>query len=88
MLAGGIQASTATRAAGDGGQLSNRKQSARTRASQEDAPATCVRVIVPAGIALHIGPNKSEREPTSGRSKHYGPGHRVPAFRGIERKFS
>jgi hypothetical protein len=52
------------------------------------ASDVCSRHIVPAGNALRIGPSKSEREPTSGRSKHCGRGHRVPAFRGIGRKFS
>ena len=57
-----------------------------------DDPARCARnvcsrCIVPAGTALHIAPNKSEGEPTSGRSKRYGRGHLVPVFRGIERKF-
>jgi hypothetical protein len=43
---------------------------------------------VPTGNALHIAPNKSEGESTSGRSKRCGGGRLVPVFRRSERKFS
>jgi hypothetical protein len=46
------------------------------------------RRIAPARNELHNGSNKSEREPTSGRSTDYGLGHLVQAFRGIARNFS
>ena len=46
------------------------------------------RRIAPARKELHNGSNKSEREPTNGRSTNYGRGHLVPAFRGIGRNFS
>ena len=46
------------------------------------------RCIAPARKELHNGSNKSEREPTNGRSTNYGRGHLVPAFRSIGRNFS
>jgi hypothetical protein len=44
--------------------------------------------IAPARKELRNGSNKSEREPTSGRSTDYGSGHPVQAFHDIGRTFS
>jgi hypothetical protein len=41
--------------------------------------------IAPARKELRNGSNKSEREPTSGRSTDYGSGHPVQAFHDIGR---
>src|SRR5215472_9096327 len=42
----------------------------------------------PARKELRNGSNKSEREPTSGRSTNYGSGHLIRVFRDIGRIFS
>ena len=42
----------------------------------------------PARKELRNGSNKSEREPTSGRSTNYGSGYLIPVFRDIGRIFS
>jgi len=56
-------------------------------ASEVGASATCVGVA-PACKELRSGPNKSEREPTSARSTHYGSGHLIRVFRDIGHIFS
>jgi hypothetical protein len=56
-------------------------------------PGECARPVrwrrvAPVRKEFHNGSNKSEREPTNGRSTNYGRGHLVPAFRSSGRNFS
>ena len=61
----------------------------RIAASEECVPASFGGVVsLDLNKCPRNEPNKSEHEPTNGRSIYYGSGYLIPAFDGIRRRFS